>query len=234
MNAITFSTPEHLNTLNHPLLDQVGNTPLLPLRRIGADLPAAVRLWGKAEFRNPTGSVKDRPAAAILTAALTAGELEDGRTLLDSTSGNMGIAYAAFGAVLGVPVHLAVPSNASAARLSMLRALGAVLTLTDPLEGSDGARVIATEMAERDGGQRYFFADQYSNPNNWRAHYRTTGPELVEQTDGQLTHVVAGMGTSGTLVGVGRFLADQELPVERVAVQPAGPLHGLEGLKHYD
>lgn len=234
MNAITFSTQEHLNTLNHPLLDQVGNTPLLPLRRIGADLPAAVRLWGKAEFRNPTGSVKDRPAAAILTAALTAGELEDGRALLDSTSGNMGIAYAAFGAALGVPVHLAVPSNASAARLSMLRALGAVLTLTDPLEGSDGARVIATEMAERDGGQRYFFADQYSNPNNWRAHYRTTGPELVEQTDGQLTHVVAGMGTSGTLVGVGRFLADQELLVEHVAVQPAGPLHGLEGLKHYD
>jgi cysteine synthase B len=233
MNAIAQTALEHATTIRHPLLAQVGGTPLLPLRRIGADLPAGVRLWGKAEFRNPTGSVKDRPAAAILTAALEAGQLDGGRILLDSTSGNMGIAYATFGAALGVPVHLAVPSNASAARLTMLRALGVELTLTDPLEGSDGARDVAAAIAA-ENPDRYYFADQYSNPNNWRAHYHTTGPELVEGSGGQLTHVVAGLGTSGTMVGVGRYLADHELPVERVAVQPEGPLHGLEGLKHYN
>jgi cysteine synthase B len=232
MNALATYVEEGVGAARHPLLDQVGNTPLLPLQAIGKDLPPAVRLRGKAEFRNPTGSVKDRPAAGILTAALADGAFDGGRALLDSTSGNMGIAYAAFGAGLGIPVHLAVPANASPARLATMRAFGAELTLTDPLEGSDGARVAAAGMAAAEG-DRYYFANQYSNPNNWRAHYRTTGPELVAGTGGRLTHVVAGMGTSGTLMGIGRYLADQGLSVERVAVQPDGPLHGLEGLKHY-
>jgi len=190
-----------------------------------------VSLFGKAEWHNPGGSVKDRPAAAILQRALAEGLLEEGRVFLDSTSGNMGIAYATLGAALGIQIHLAIPANASPERLQILRALGAELTLTDPLEGSDGAREVAAEMAAREP-TRFYYADQYSNPANWQAHYEGTGPEIVEQTQGTLTHFVAGMGTTGTITGVGRYLR-QHIPAARViAVQPDGPLHGLEGLKH--
>jgi cysteine synthase B len=235
MSALAHPTqagPEPDRPADHPLLASVGRTPLLPLRRLGADMPAGVTLSAKVEGFNPTGSVKDRPAAAILRQALLDGELAGGRTLLDSTSGNMGIAYASFGAALGIPVHLAVPANASRVRLASLRALGAELTLTDPLEGSDGARVVAAELAASDP-ERFYFANQYANPENWGAHLRTTGPEVVEQTQGQLTHFVCGLGTSGTLVGVGRFLRRRSPRVQLIAVQPDGPLHGLEGLKHY-
>lgn len=204
---------------------------MIRLSRITADLAPAVQVHVKAEWHNPTGSVKDRPAAAILRWALESGALAEGRRLLDSTSGNMGIAYAALGAALGVRVHLMIPANASAERFVILRALGAELTLTDPLEGTEGARRAAAELAER-SPQTYYYADQYSNPANWQAHCATTGPEILEQTHGRVTHFVAGLGTTGTMVGVGRYLRENLPDVELVAVQPDQPLHGLEGLKH--
>ena len=208
----------------------IGDTPLLPLRRI-ADLPPGVQLYAKAEWFNPGGSVKDRPAYNILRTALAEGYLEAGRSLLDSTSGNMGIAYATFGAALGVLVTLAIPANASPERLAILRALGAQLILTDPLEGIDGAIREAQRLAA-EHPERYYYANQYDNPANWQAHYATTGPEIVHQTSGEITHFVAGLGTSGTLMGAGRYMREYNPEIRLVAVQPDGPLHGLEGLKH--
>jgi cysteine synthase B len=213
------------------LLARIGNTPLLRLRRVTAHLKPQVRVLAKAEWFNPGGSVKDRPAAAILQQALASGELNPDRVLLDSTSGNMGIAYATLGSALGLRVCLAVPSNASPERLAILRAHGAELHLTDPTEGTDGARLVASQLALEDPG-RYFFADQYRNPANWQAHYATTGPEILKQTRGQVTHFVAGLGTTGTMTGAGRCLRASLPSVRLVAVQPDGPLHGLEGLKH--
>lgn len=215
----------------YSLLEQVGETPLVPIRRLTQGLPSGVQVLAKAEWMNPTGSVKDRPAANIVRRAIESGELGGDRALLDSTSGNMGIAYATFGAALGIEVHLAVPANASEARLRTLRALGAHLTLTDPLEGSDGARVVAAEMAA-ENADRFYYADQYNNDFNWRAHYETTGPEIIEGTGGGPTHFVAGLGTTGTLVGTARYLKEHSPGTEVIAVQPDSPLHGLEGLKH--
>lgn len=205
----------------------VGNTPLLPLTRLSSNVP----VFAKAEWFNPGGSIKDRPALNIMRAALSAGHLDGGRRLLDSTSGNMGISYATLGIALGIPVTLAIPANASPERLTILRALGAELLLTDPLEGSDGAIQVAQKMAA-DEPERYYFADQYNNPANWQAHYLNTGPEIVEQTDGQVTHFVAGLGTSGTLMGTGRYLRQYDPAIQILAVQPDAPFHGLEGLKH--
>lgn len=209
----------------------VGNTPLLPLRRIGAHLPPSVQVFAKAEWFNPGGSVKDRPALNILRTAICDGSLDGGKCLLDSTSGNMGIAYATFGAVLGIPVTLALPANASPERIAILRALGAELVLTDPLEGSDGALRVARQMAAEQP-ERYFYANQYDNPANWEAHFHSTGPEIVQQTGGQITHFIAGLGTSGTLTGVGRYLRSYHPAIQLIAVQPDSPFHGLEGLKH--
>ncbi len=223
----------------------VGNTPLLPLERIAGNLlpnqrgQAHVRIFGKAEWFNPAGSVKDRPALNIIRAALAEGKLRsdsqsprDERVrLLDSTSGNMGIAYATFGAAMGIPVTLAVPANASPERLAILRALGAELVLTDPTEGSDGALRVARQMAA-ERPERYYYANQYDNPANWQAHYATTGPEIFQQTEGQITHFVAGLGTTGTLTGAGRYLREVIPGIQVIAVQPDGPFHGLEGLKH--
>ena len=213
------------------LLALIGNTPLLRLGRVTAHLNPRVSLLVKAEWFNPGGSVKDRPAAAILQQALASGELTPERVLLDSTSGNMGIAYATLASSLGLRVCLAVPSNASPERLAILRAHGAELHLTDPTEGTDGARQVAAQLAH-DEPQRYFFADQYRNPANWQAHYATTGPEIFRQTRGQVTHFVAGLGTTGTMTGAGRYLRANVPSVRLVAVQPDGPMHGLEGLKH--
>jgi len=209
----------------------VGNTPLLPLRRVTACLSPDVQVLAKAEWFNPGGSIKDRPALNILRTALSDGHLTPDKRLLDSTSGNMGIAYATFGAVLGIPVTLAVPSNASSERFAILRALGAELILTDPLEGSDGAIRTARKLALEDP-DRYFYANQYDNPANWQAHYYTTGPEIVQQTGGRLTHFVAGLGTSGTLTGVTRYLRQYNPEIQSIAFQPDAPFHGLEGLKH--
>lgn len=208
----------------------VGNTPLLPLRRLNP-LSPGVQLYAKAEWLNPGGSVKDRPALNILRQALAEGRLTAGQRLLDSTSGNMGISYATFGAALGIPVTLAIPGNASPERLAILHALGAELVLTDPLEGSDGALRVARQMAAEDP-ERYYYADQYNNPANWEAHYLTTGPEIVQQTNGGLTHFIAGLGTSGTLMGTGRYLRQYNPAIQIVAFQPDGAFHGLEGLKH--
>ncbi len=209
----------------------VGNTPLLPLRKVTAGLRPGVRVLAKAEWFNPGGSVKDRPALNILRTALEGGSLAGGKRLLDSTSGNMGISYATLGAVFGIPVTLVIPSNASPERISILRALGAELILTDPAEGSDGAIRTARKLAADEPG-RYFYANQYDNPANWQAHYQTTGPEIAFQTADTATHFVAGLGTSGTLTGVGRYLREINPEVRIVGVQPDQSLHGLEGLKH--
>jgi cysteine synthase B len=209
----------------------VGNTPLLVLRRITADLSPSVELYAKAEWFNPGGSIKDRPAFNILRTALANCDLVPGKRLLDSTSGNMGIAYTTFGAAMDVPVTLVLPANASPERIAILSALGAELVLTDPLEGSDGAILVARQMAA-ENPNLYYYANQYDNPANWQAHYLTTGPEIFQQTSGRVTHIVAGLGTSGTLTGVSRYLHQFNPAVQLIAVQPDAPLHGLEGLKH--
>lgn len=209
----------------------VGNTPLLPLQRVTGGLSPRVKVFAKAEWFNPGGSVKDRPALNIIQNALLSGNLSDGKRLLDSTSGNMGISYATFGAALGIPVTLAVPASASAERISILKALGAELVLTDPLEGSDGAILKARELAA-ESPEKYWYANQYNNPANWQAHYVSTGPEIVRQTNGQVTHFVAGLGTSGTFTGTSRYLREQLPNTTVIAFQPDASFHGLEGLKH--
>ncbi len=214
-----------------PLEAHVGNTPLIPLRRVTTGLSPQVQVLVKAEWFNPGGSVKDRAALYILRQAWVEGQLQTGRRLLDSTSGNMGIAYAMFGAALGIGVTLCIPANASPERLAILRAYGAELILTDPLEGSDGAIRQARQLAEQ-FPQQYWYANQYDNPACWQAHYYTTGPEILRQTEGQITHFVAGLGTSGTLMGTGRALREWNPQIQIVAVQPDAPFHGLEGLKH--
>ncbi len=211
------------------LVDLVGNTPLLRLRRVTADLPTAVEVYAKAEWFNPSGSIKDRPALAILRAALPA--LAGGKIALDSTSGNMGIAYATLGRALGVAVKLAIPANVSPERLAILRAMGVDLLLTDPTEGSDGAIRAARALAAAEP-HRYVYLNQYDNAANWRAHVETTGPEILRQTDGRVTHFIAGLGTSGTLVGVGRALKAARPATTVAAVQPDSAFHGIEGWKH--
>ncbi len=217
----------------------IGNTPLLPIRRLvrsgdpetGRSLSARVKIYAKAEWFNPGGSVKDRPALNIIRTAIMNGDLSGDKRLLDSTSGNMGISYATLGAVWGIPVTLCVPANASPERITMLKTLGAEVILTDPAEGSDGAILVARQMA-REQPQLYWYANQYNNPANWQAHYQTTGPEIFTQTEGRITHFIAGLGTSGTLIGTGRYLREQNSEIKIIAVQPDAAFHGLEGLKH--
>ncbi len=219
------------STDENSLESRVGNTPLLRLSRVAERLAPGVRVFAKAEWFNPGGSIKDRPALNILRAGLAEGKLDGGRRLLDSTSGNMGISYATFGAAMGIPVTLCVPSNASPERFAMLRALGAELILTDPSAGSDGAIREAHKLAAQ-YPDRYWYANQYDNPANWQAHYLTTGPEILAQTNGDVTHLVVGLGTSGTMMGTGRYLREQLPHVKIIAVQPDASFHGLEGLKH--
>jgi len=213
------------------LTTHVGNTPLLSLRRVSRKLSPRVRVFAKAEWFNPGGSVKDRPALNILQTALVNSDLGTGKRLLDSTSGNMGISYATFGAVLGIPVTLVLPGNASPERISILRAFGAELILTDPTEGSDGAIRKARQLAA-ERPEHYWYANQYDNPSNWQAHYKSTGPEILCQTNEHVTHFVAGLGTSGTLTGTGKYLREQIPSVKIIGFQPDASFHGLEGLKH--
>ncbi len=213
------------------LASRVGNTPLLRIRNLAANLPPDVRIFGKAEWFNPGGSIKDRPALNIIRRALEEGKLPEGRRLLDSTSGNMGIAYATFGATLGVRITLCVPANASPERITILRTLGAELILTDPSAGSDGAMMEARRLAS-EKPERYWYANQYDNPANWQAHYASTGPEILSQANGQVTHLVVGLGTSGTLMGTGRYLRERLPHIRIIGVQPDAAFHGLEGLKH--
>jgi cysteine synthase B len=231
-NILTISQTQVIQAPGAGSLDMhVGNTPLLPLQRITQHLAPGVQVLAKAEWFNPGGSVKDRPALNILRTAIAEGMLTEGKHLLDSTSGNMGIAYATFGAVLGIPVTLALPANASPERITILRVLGAELVLTDPLDGSDGAIQTARRMAA-ENPEKYYYANQYDNPANWRAHYTSTGPEILQQTCSQVTHFVAGLGTSGTMTGAGLALREYNPDIRLIAVQPDSPFHGLEGLKH--
>ncbi len=210
---------------------QIGNTPLLSFRNITAHLPSNISIYAKAEWMNPGGSVKDRAALNIIREAERTGELTPDKILVDSTSGNTGIAYAMLGAAKGYRVKLFLPANASAERIAILRAYGTELVLTDPLEGSDGAILAVRELVEREP-EKYFYANQYNNPANWLAHYHGTGVEIWQQTRGQVTHFVAGLGTTGTLIGTGRRLKAYNPNVKIVALQPDSPFHGLEGLKH--
>jgi cysteine synthase B len=209
----------------------VGNTPLLRLPSLAAHLPAGVELLAKAEWFNPGGSVKDRSALNIIRKAESRGDLRPGMTILDSTSGNMGIAYAMISRARGYNLKLVIPANVSPERLAILRAYGVDLVLSDPAEGTDGAARRVREIYDAEL-QHYFFADQFNNPDNWQAHYLTTGVEIWEQTGGRVTHFVSGLGTSGTLMGVGRRLREYNPAVRLISVQPDAPFHGLEGLKH--
>jgi cysteine synthase B len=215
-----------------PLLRRIGNTPLIPLRRIGAEFPD-VRILAKAEWFNPGGSVKDRPAYRMLRAAEISGQLTPHKAILDATSGNTGIAYAMIAARRGYCLRLVLPANASVERKRLLTAYGAQLILTDPAEGSDGA-FFEVQRIYREHPDEHFYPDQYGNPENPAAHYETTGPEIIEQTGGQITHFVAGLGTSGTMMGTGKRLREFNPNIKLIAMQPDGPLHGLEGLKHME
>jgi cysteine synthase B len=210
---------------------QIGNTPLLGFRRVTAHLPENVKILAKAEWQNPGGSVKDRAAREIVRQALADGRLGNGKILMDSTSGNTGIAYAMLGAAKGFKVKLFLPANASSERMQILKAYGVELVLTDPMEGSDGAIIAVRELAEQDP-ETYFYADQYNNPANWQAHYKTTGVEIWNQTQGRVSHFVAGLGTSGTLTGTGRRLKDYHSAIQIISAQPDTAFHGIEGWKH--
>jgi len=217
------------------VLAQIGNTPLLSLAALTDELtnisPGRVELLGKAEWHNPGGSVKDRAAAAIVAEARRSCKLGPGKTLLDSTSGNTGIAYAMLGAALGFPVTLCVPENVSPERKRILQAYGANIIYTDPAEGSDGAIKIARQQVERNPDV-YFYADQYSNDANWRAHYETTANEIWQQTQGRITHFVAMLGTTGTFVGTTRRLKELNPKIQCISLQPDSAFHGIEGAKH--
>jgi cysteine synthase B len=214
------------------VVDLIGNTPLIRLTRFEVGL-RNVELYAKAEWRNPGGSVKDRPAARMILDGERSGMLTRDKIILDATSGNTGIAYAMIGAARRYRVRLCMPSNVTPERKRILRAYGAEIVFTDPMQGSDGAIIKARAMyaAEPDA---YFYPDQYNNPGNWRSHYDTTAPEIIDQTGGRLTHFVAGLGTSGTFVGTGRRLREFRASIRLISVQPDSPLHGLEGLKHME
>lgn len=212
------------------VVDAIGRTPLVRLAKIERDVPG-LELYGKLEASNPGGSVKDRAARHMILAGLRSGALGPGKTLLDATSGNTGIAYAMLGAALGFPVQLCVPSSASPERKRILTAYGAQLVFTSPMDGSDGA-ILEARRLYSESPERYFYPDQYNNDFNWRAHFETTGPELFADLGTRLTHFVAALGTSGTFMGTGRFLRANVPGVTLISVQPESPLHGLEGLKH--
>src|SRR5271163_1603099 len=216
--------------LGTTILERIGNTPLVRLETLTAHLPG-VQILGKAEWTNPGGSVKDRAASSIVTDALRRGLLTPTRGLLDATSGNTGIAYAMLGAAMNFPVTLCMPSNVSQERKRYLKAYGAEIVWTNPADGSDGAIRKAREMIAAEPDQ-YYYAVQYSNDENWRAHYRTTGNEIWEQTEGQVTHFVAALGTTGTFMGTTRRLKELNPKTQCISMQPDPPFNGLEGLKH--
>nr|WP_272427977.1 cysteine synthase family protein [Polyangium jinanense] len=212
------------------VIEAVGNTPLVRLDRVAREAPS-VEVYAKLEFCNPGGSVKDRAALRMMTKAIEEGKLGTGKILIDSTSGNTGVAYSIFGAALGVPVRLVMPSNVTKARKDIARAFGTEIIFSDPMEGSDGAIRYVREIVAKDPDV-YFYPDQYSNPNNPLAHYHGTGVEILDALGDRITHFVAGIGTSGTIVGTSRRLKEHTRPIRCVAVEPTEAMHGLEGLKH--
>ena len=216
------------------VIDLIGNTPLVRIRCLDGELADGVEIHAKLEYFNPGGSVKDRAARQIMLDALERGDLADGRTLIDSTSGNTGVAYAMIGAALGVDVALVMPSNVTQARKDLIGAFGAEIIFSDPMEGSDGAIRLVRELVENDGDGRYYYPDQYTNPSNPRAHELSTGPEIFRDTDGRVTHFVAGIGTSGTLMGTSRALKRLNPEIRCYGVEPDSAFHGLEGLKHLE
>jgi cysteine synthase B len=220
------------NRAGESLLDRIGNTPLLRLERVGQEFPH-VEFCAKAEWFNPGGSVKDRPALSMIQAGLASGALRPGKTIIDATSGNTGIAYAMIAAALGYPVKLCLPDSASPERKRILTAYGAELVITPGDEGTDGAIRRVHEIVAADS-DKYFYPDQYSNPANWQAHYRTTANEIWEQTSGRVTHFVAGLGTSGTFVGTTKRLKELNPEIQCVSLQPDASFHGLEGWKHME
>jgi S-sulfo-L-cysteine synthase (O-acetyl-L-serine-dependent) len=212
------------------ITDRIGNTPLVRLEKVVRHLPG-ITFLAKAEWMNPGGSVKDRAAWSIVREALEGGLLAPGKTLLDATSGNTGIAFAMLGAALGFPVRLCMPTNVSPERKRILRAYGAQVDWTDPDQGSDGAIRRARELAAT-SPEKFYYADQYSNPANWQAHYHSTAPEIWNQTGGRVTHFIAGLGTSGTFMGTTRRLKELNRAIQAISFQPDSPFHGLEGMKH--
>src|SRR5689334_20497197 len=215
--------------LTKDVIELVGNTPLIKLKRLSEQF--GVEIYGKAEWYNPGGSVKDRPALNMILDGERAGRLTPGKIILDATSGNTGIAYAWIGASRGYKVKLALPQNASEERKRILSSYGAELVLTSPFEGSDGA-IREARRLYAENPDLYFYPDQYNNPANWQAHYETTGPEIYEQTEGRITHFIAGLGTSGTFVGTSRKLRELNPQIKLISMQPDSPFHGLEGMKH--
>lgn len=214
-----------------PVVGLIGNTPLLELQQVTKHLPPAVRVLGKAEWKNPGGSVKDRAAWTIIRTALMEGRLLPGQRVLEATSGNTGIAMAMIGSALGIGVTVCMPENATRERKTILKAYGAEVMLTDPLEGTDGSRALARELAEKHP-ERYAYLDQYSNPASVQAHIETTGPEIWRQTTGQVTHFISGLGTTGTFMGVSSYLKHRNPAIKVLTFQPEGPMHAVEGLKH--
>jgi cysteine synthase B len=214
------------------ITDLIGDTPIVRLRACDKDTPG-VELWAKCEFLNPGGSVKDRAAYQMIRDAIRNGQLKPGQAIIDSTSGNTGVAYALIGGALGYPVTLVMPGNVSWARRKITQAFGTRLVFSDPLEGSDGSIRLCREMVAENPGT-YYYPDQYSNPSNALAHYNTTGREIWEQTEGRVTHFVTGIGTTGTVMGTGRCLKEYRRDIGIYAVEPDDALHGLEGLKHME
>ena len=229
-HQITASPSESI-TQGDSLLARIGNTPLLRLQRVAEEF-APVEFYAKAEWFNPGGSVKDRPALSMIQAGLESGALRPGKTIIDATSGNTWIAYAMIGAALGYPVKLCLPASASHERKRILAAYGAELVITPGDEGTDGAIRRVHELVKQDGGRTYFYPDQYSNSANWQAHYRTTANEIWEQTSGRITHFVAALGTSGTFMGTTRRLRELNPNIRCISLQPNSTFHGLEGWKH--
>jgi cysteine synthase B len=229
-NASVATTEQAVRTGPTDLLDLIGNTPLLRVQRVGREFPN-VEIYGKAEWQNPGGSVKDRPALNIVLEAERAGLLNKDKILIDSTSGNTGISYAMICAAKGYRLELCMPSNVSAERKRILNAYGTEIHYTDPMEGSDGAIRCVRAMA-KENPEGYFYANQYDNPANWRAHYNTTAEEIFEQTAGRITHFVAGLGTSGTFIGTARRLKELNPAIRCISFQPDSDFHGLEGLKY--
>jgi cysteine synthase B len=227
-------TNNQTKTILSGFLEQsIGKTPLIRLKQITKDLPANIEIYAKAEHLNPGGSVKDRAALAMIIAGEKSGKLRKGKTILDATSGNTGIAYAMIGAARGYSVMLTLPKNASPERKRILRIYGAEIIETDEMNGTDGAQIVAKELAAK-YPDKYFYPDQYNNEANWKAHYEESAPEIWKQTNGRITHFIAGLGTTGTFVGTTKRLKEYNPNLQAVSMQPDSPLHGLEGMKHLE
>jgi cysteine synthase B len=222
-----------IDTVDQNILETIGGTPMIRLHNITGHLSSKIEVYAKLERYNPGGSVKDRPAYQMIKDAEESGELTQDKVIIDSTSGNTGIAYAMIAAVRGYRLKIVIPKNASPERKKIIEGFGAELVYSSPYEGSDGAIKLAQRIYDEEPG-RYFMPDQYNNPSNWKAHYLTTGPEIIEQTKGRVTHFIASIGTSGTIIGTGRALKEYNSDIELIAIQPDDAMHGIEGLKHME